>query len=51
MDFSVQNVMGWLRKHKWIVAFVIVVATGYSLGRDRALRDNSTERQASGEMS
>ncbi len=30
----------WFRQHRWWVALIIVIIAGYSVGKDRALRDN-----------
>ena len=34
------STISWVKAHKWWVALIIVVIAGYSVGKDRALRDN-----------
>ena len=35
-----RHAIDWLRQRRWWVALVLVVVAGYSIGKDRALRDN-----------
>ena len=37
---SLASTMIWVKAHRWWVALIIVIFFGYSLGKDRALRDN-----------
>lgn len=30
-----------LRRHRWLIAVMVVIIMGYSLGKDRALRENA----------
>ena len=34
-----------LKAHRWWVALVLIVAVGYSIGKDLAHRDNAADRQ------
>ena len=40
---SLTSVGNWMKTHRWWVALVVVVVTGYSLGKDRAFRDNRAD--------
>lgn len=51
MVFSPQDALVWLKKHKWLVAFAVVLMFGYSVGKDMALRDNAADQQFVGEAS
>ncbi len=51
MVFSMQDALAFLKKYKWLIALMVVVAFGYTFGKDRAMRDNAAEQQAEGEAS
>ncbi len=36
----------YIKKYKWLIAFFIVVAFGYIIGKDMALRDNARDAAA-----
>lgn len=38
--------LDYLKKYKWLVIFFVVVAFGYILGKDAALRDNAKDAAA-----
>ena len=40
---SLQRLTDWLRNHRWLAAFIVVLAFGYSYGKDMALRDNARD--------
>ena len=37
---SLASTMSWVKAHRWWVALMAVVVLGYSVGKDRALREN-----------
>ncbi|MEO1047254.1 MAG: hypothetical protein AAFW59_02895 [Pseudomonadota bacterium] len=50
MSFSQQDIRAWVVKYKWVVALIVVVAAGYTVGKDLALRDNAADQVAMGEV-
>gem|GEM_PF-5329531 len=32
----------WFRRHQWLLAVTVVAVMGYTVGKDRALRDNAS---------
>ncbi len=45
MIMTLQSAKEWVTKNRWWVALFIVVAFGYTVGKDRALNDNATAVQ------
>ncbi len=46
---TVREVTDWARANRWPLALIFVVFMGYSIGKDRALRDNRVDAVAAGE--
>ena len=43
------NVWEALSRHRWWIALAMIMMFGYSVGKDRAMRDNAADAIASGE--
>jgi hypothetical protein len=41
------KIASYLKTYRWLIAFSIVVAFGYQVGKDMAHRDNARDRAAS----
>lgn len=37
------NFSGYVQKHRWLIATILVVLGGYTIGKDIALRENARD--------
>ena len=49
MDSPFEQAKEWVSQNKWVVALIVAVAFGYSVGKDMALRDNAADQVEAGE--
>lgn len=40
---TMERISSWVKANRWLVAFGLVVIAGYTVGKDRALRDNDRD--------
>ena len=45
---AMQRISAWARANLWLLALLLVVTTGFILGKDRALRDNRADHVLAG---
>jgi hypothetical protein len=43
------GITSWLKARRWVVAAVIIVFGGYTIGKDMALRDNARDLSVASE--
>ena len=44
------STMSWVKAHRWWVLLIVVIAVGYSVGKDRALRVNRVAAAQAGTL-